>query len=760
MVKDSLLSRDEASGHGSDDHARTKRLYEAVLTTTPDLAYVFDRGHRFIYANESLLKMWGRSRDEAMGKTCLELGYEPWHAAMHDREIEKVIATKKPIRGEVPFTGTSGRRIYDYIFTPVLNDDGEVEAVAGTTRDVTEIRQAEDELRHRKEQYETLLQQAPLGVFLVDADLRIREANPIALPALGNFSDGVVGQRLEDILRGQWNEAHAEEVLRTFRHTLETGEPHYTPEQTEYRIDRDVIEYYEWRLDRILLPEGTYGAVCYFRDISSQVLARKSIEESRDAARVSEQRYRTLFSSIDEAFCVIEMAYDEAGRARDYRFLEVNPSFERLTGIENASGRWMREISPNHEQHWFDTYGRIAMTGEPKRFQNRAEQLSRWYDVFAFRVGEPEQRRVAVLFSDITERRQADETRQLLINELNHRVKNMLASVQAIVQNTLRRTSDPAAFVTSFSGRIQALSRAHSLLSSATWHGADLRDLIRDQLLVGTIEEDRLTVWGPSVRLQPQMALHMALMLHELGTNSNKYGALSVPSGRITVRWTVEDHVMQLRWVERGGPPVSAPATRGFGMTLIEQSAKGEGGSARMSVEAEGIAWDIRMPLPDAAAPEPYLPMVSPASRTNSQNLLPTTTSAQKHSSQLAGRRVLVVEDEPLVALDICAVLEEAGAVLVGPAGTVKDALRLIEGTSIDLALLDANLHGEPVNEIAAVLTRANVNFLFVTGYGVESLPNGFGNAGVLTKPFSPAQLIEAASRLVQKPEGVIRLRE
>jgi PAS domain S-box-containing protein len=124
---------------------RQRRLYEAILTNTPDLAYVFDLDHRFIYANDVLLRMWGRTWDEAIGKTCLELGYEPWHAARHDREIDQVVFTRMPVRGEVPFTGTFGRRIYDYIFVPVFGANGEVEAVAGTTRDVTARKQADAE---------------------------------------------------------------------------------------------------------------------------------------------------------------------------------------------------------------------------------------------------------------------------------------------------------------------------------------------------------------------------------------------------------------------------------------------------------------------------------------------------------------------------------------------------------------------------------------------------------------------------------------
>jgi PAS domain S-box-containing protein len=137
-----------------------RRLYEAILTNTPDLAYVFDLQHRFIYANEGLLRMWGKSWDEAIGKSCLELGYEPWHAAMHDREIEQVVATKQPVRGVVPFDGTFGRRMYDYLFVPVFNSAGEVEAVAGTTRDVTEQKQFADELKLAQEKLAVALSAA------------------------------------------------------------------------------------------------------------------------------------------------------------------------------------------------------------------------------------------------------------------------------------------------------------------------------------------------------------------------------------------------------------------------------------------------------------------------------------------------------------------------------------------------------------------------------------------------------------------------
>jgi PAS domain S-box-containing protein len=154
------VARAELDSKHANEIAHQKQLYEAILTNTPDLAYVFGLDHRFVYANEGLLNMWGKSRAAAIGKTCLELGYEPWHAAMHDREIDQIVATKKPIRGEVPFTGTLGHRHYDYLLVPVLGADGEVVAVAGTTRDITEMKQMEAALREsdrRKDEFIAML---------------------------------------------------------------------------------------------------------------------------------------------------------------------------------------------------------------------------------------------------------------------------------------------------------------------------------------------------------------------------------------------------------------------------------------------------------------------------------------------------------------------------------------------------------------------------------------------------------------------------
>ena len=144
---------------------RQKRLYETITSNTPDLIYVFDKDYRFTYANQALLTMWGKSWEDSIGKGLLENGYEPWHAQMHEREIDEVIKTKQPIRGFVSFPhATQGNRIYDYIFVPVLDEEGEVEAIAGTTRDITELKKAIDESRESEARLQQKVEERTLAL--------------------------------------------------------------------------------------------------------------------------------------------------------------------------------------------------------------------------------------------------------------------------------------------------------------------------------------------------------------------------------------------------------------------------------------------------------------------------------------------------------------------------------------------------------------------------------------------------------------------
>ncbi|MGN6390279.1 MAG: EAL domain-containing protein [Burkholderiaceae bacterium] len=151
---------------------------------------------------------------------------------------------------------------------------------------------------------------------------------------------------------------------------------------------------------------GEDGAPERMAGVSLDITQQKQAEAE---LRASEERYRTLFELMDQAFCIVEMLLDETGRSVDYRFLELNPAFEAQTGIVGATGKRMRDIAPEHEAHWFETYGRVALTGEPIRFESEAKALHRWFDVYATRIGGAGSRKVAILFTDITERKRTEQ---------------------------------------------------------------------------------------------------------------------------------------------------------------------------------------------------------------------------------------------------------------------------------------------------------------------------------------------------------------
>lgn len=205
-----------------------------------------------------------------------------------------------------------------------------------------------------------------------------------------------------------------------------------------------------------------------------------------------------------------------------------------------------------------------------------------------------------VILRDLTERHAAAETQRLLIGELDHRVKNTLALVQAIARQTAKVHVDPKAFVASFNGRVHAMASAHTLLTQAGWKGADFGSLIEEQLTLGA--DPRIVCDGPDLFLPPQFALHFGMVLYELGSNARKYGALSSETGRLELRWRVEDAdgavLLEFYWQEAGGPPVEAKVEKNFGTRLIESSLTHSlHGQVELDFAPSGLRCRIRVPL-------------------------------------------------------------------------------------------------------------------------------------------------------------------
>jgi len=358
---------------------------------------------------------------------------------------------------------------------------------------------------------------------------------------------------------------------------------------------------------------------------------------------------------------------------------------------------------------------------------------------------------------DITERKRTEKLQRVLTDELAHRVKNTLATVQAIANQSLVRAKSPPDFVSSFTGRIQALAKAHTLLTKTSMQGAEVMELVNEQVLIGAPNDNRISCLGPLLVLDAQAAVHLALVLHELATNARKYGALSVPYGRLSVTWQVRTNggcSLLLSWKESNGPKVSAPSTHGFGRMLIEQTMRAHGGEASVEYRTDGLTCEIKLPLPEAArsaAGDAAAPKTSGA---------PSLLAAPSDHHTLHGKRILLIEDEPLVAMDVESTLTAAGCKVVGQAATLERAKQLIEEADCDAALVDVNLAGQPVDELATLLTRKNRPFAFVTGYGREALPAGFRGAVVLSKPFGADQLLATVEVLLYQPASVIQFRQ
>ena len=350
---------------------------------------------------------------------------------------------------------------------------------------------------------------------------------------------------------------------------------------------------------------------------------------------------------------------------------------------------------------------------------------------------------------DISERKQAEETQRLLFEELNHRVKNTLASIQAIANQSMRRATNPRDFVTSFNGRVQALARAHDLLVQGKLEGATLGELIRDQVVFGPTDGTRVFCSGPDVKLDPRVTVQLALVLHELATNARKYGALAIPTGHLSIRWTIDimsGRELLLTWQESGVANVKAPRLLGFGSALIERSIEANGGEALVHYGAEGITWEIKLPLAEAR----FERMADHAGDSGHPK---TLSRGQTGVANLSGKRILLVEDEPLVAMEMESELTSQGLEVIGPATNLESAIQMIAGHTFEAALVDANLGGKSVEEVAAALAQKGVPFAFATGYGREALPTAFRNAALLSKPFDPDSLISVVSKLLSEPD-------
>jgi PAS domain S-box-containing protein len=375
----------------------------ATLAAITDGFYTLDRTWRVTYLNDKAAEVFPGGK-EALGANFWELFPDDVGSAYE--------TSKRRAMGQGEVCS------FEFYYPPfdAWFEERDYPSAGGITvlfADISERKRVEKALRDAELKSADLIRYAPTGIYEIDIrGSRFRTVNDAMCAISGYTREELLAMNPTDLLDAESQAIFAERLGKAL-----AGEP--VSDSVDYRFKtkdrrlRDVVLNTTFTTDDGAID----GALVVGYDVTERKQVEEALRQSAEAARQAEERYRSLFNTLIEGFCVIEMVFDVDGRPVDYRFLEINEVFEEQTGLHEARGKLMRDLAPDHEQHWFDIYGKVALTGEATRFTAPAAALGRYYDVSAFRVAGPESRQVGILFNDISERHRVEEERQHLLEE-------------------------------------------------------------------------------------------------------------------------------------------------------------------------------------------------------------------------------------------------------------------------------------------------------------------------------------------------------
>ena len=724
---------------------------------------------------------FNRAAAEVLGATPSDVGRETCDipaltgALNVAKMCMQVMADGVPARSEI----RNGDRWFVVRIASYTGSDAQVRGAVLTFTNITAFRASLGQAIYEREYTKTILNAVIDPLVVLDDSLRIQTANRAFYDRFGVSREQAQNVLLVDLGDDHWK---ASELWPALKHTLIDDRDFQTVE-----LERDFpsVGRRTILVDACRVVRDRHVAILLsFRDITN----RKQAEQ---ALRESEARFRTLFESMDEGYCVIEMIFDDNNNPIDYRFIETNPAFEKETGIKGAKGRLMRQIVPDHEQHWFDIYGRIALTGETLRFENAAAALNRYYEVCAFRVGDPELRRVGVVFNDITERKNLDRQRELLLAKeaasrkdaeaaarakdhflaaLSHELRTPLSPVVMTVAAMEMDPTFPAPFrkhlamikrnidletrliddlldlnrVTSGKMRLEMQpTHVHAVLTQAMQTCASETSAKKLRIQLDLLADSDLVNADPA-RLQQTFWN----LLRNAAKFTPEGGSIFIRSESINGKVQLEVRDTGIGIEPEFLPKLFEPFEQGdrkitrqfgglgLGLAICKAIMDMHGGMIRAQSDGigSGATFTVELPLASVTAREPAA-------------ALPTLDgSAGGHP------RVLLVEDHPDTR-EMLAMLLDASNCAVKAASSVESALQLAAVERFDVVVSDLGLpDGTGYDLMKQLRDRHGLKGIALSGYGMEEDQRRSREVGFfdhVIKPVSINQLVEVIQRVV-----------
>ena len=500
----------------------------------------------------------------------------------------------------------------------------------------------------------------------------------------------------------------------------------------------------------------TEADVLLLEEVAERTWASVERARAEAAQRESEARFQQFALASASALWIRDAA--------TLRMEYASPAISRLLGVEagmlmDGIAPWAAAIVPDDRA---DALARIeaARRGESVmyefRIQRPADRSFRWIrDItFPLRDESGHVERIGGIAGDVTDAKLAAEHTAVLLAELQHRVRNIMAMIRSITVRTGEGATSVAEYAALLCGRLMSLARVQAVLTRADNAGVGITGLVRGELDAQAQHAGQYTLDGPEVVLSPKATEVLTLAIHELATNALKYGALSTSRGHVTVRWAVFDRRgaswLGFDWIEEGAPErappdPAVPRRRGFGSELIEARIPYElGGRGTAAIEAGGARCRLEFPLRDG---DSILETDAPRRATVFGGALDMTGEAD-----LSGQHVLVVEDDYYLASDTARALRGAGAGVLGPCPTEAAARDELEERRPDAAVIDINLGSGPSFTLAEILMSRGIPFLFMTGYDIDVIPAAFETVERLQKPVELRQIVAAVARLIANP--------